>query len=255
MDKKELTLSDRIRSVWAASVFLGLIVICTPVCILIVLLTFGSATDMVVTHIGSFMGRTTLKAAGISFRINHHNPDFAQPSIYIINHKTTLDLILYLAIGLPRIRFVAKRELQYNPFFYVLGKITGQIFIDRAKTEKAVQRLRETYQHVKQNKLSILLAPEGTRKHKGTIGQFKKGPFRMAMDLGYPIVPIYVEGARHLNGTTNIWLKKGTITVHIYPPVTTEKWSLGELEFHISKIRHRYLEWAEMDTREKALST
>jgi len=253
MDKNLIQFGDRLRSIWAFIVFISLLLICTPICVLIVAITLGHGTNLVVTYIGSFMGRTTLASAGISFEVVNHNPNCEQPCIYIVNHKTTLDLIIFLALGLPKVRFVAKRELQYNPFFYVLGKSTGQIFIDRAKTDKAVERLRKTYKYVKEKKISILLAPEGTRKHDGIIGRFKKGPFRMAMDLRYPIVPIYIEGARHLNGTTAIWVKKGNIKAHIYPPIPTNDWYLEDLDLYISKIRHRYLTWAENDIQKKAL--
>ena len=253
MEKNLLRVSDRIRSLWAALVFILLLIICTPVCVLIVSITLGRGTNLVISYIGSFMGRTTLRAAGITFQLTNHQSINTQPCIYIVNHKTTLDLIIFLAMGLPRVRFVAKRELLYNPFFYILGKSTGQIFIDRSQSEKAIQRLRNTYQRVKKERLNILLAPEGTRKHNGIVGTFKKGPFRMAMDLDYPIVPIYIEGARHLNGTSDIWVKKGNITVHIHPAISTDDWQLETLETHISKVRHRYLSWAENDTLKKAL--
>ena len=43
--------------------------------------------------------------------------------------------------------------------------------------------------------LSILIAPEGTRLDTTEVGPFKKGPFRIAMSAGIPIVPIVIRNA------------------------------------------------------------
>ncbi len=43
--------------------------------------------------------------------------------------------------------------------------------------------------------LSILIAPEGTRLDTTEVGPFKKGPFRIAMAAGIPIVPIVIRNA------------------------------------------------------------
>ena len=43
--------------------------------------------------------------------------------------------------------------------------------------------------------ISVLIAPEGTRMDTTTVGPFKKGPFRIAMAAGVPIVPIVIRNA------------------------------------------------------------
>jgi len=245
--KINYTISDRIRSVWAIIVFFFMIIILSPVCIFLIICSAGRLTNFVIENLGAMMGRPALYAAGIDFSINNRHPDFGRPCIYIVNHSTTLDLIIFLALGLPSVRFVAKHELQYNPLFFILGHFTGQIFIDRGKSDETINRLQNTCRRIKKNKLSVLMAPEGTRKHRGKIGPFKKGPFRMAMDLAYPVVPIYLEGVRYLNGTNNFWVKKGSITAHIYPPVKTGHWNIETLEEQIEAIRKQYLLWAEED--------
>lgn len=72
----------------------------------------------------------------------------------------------------------------------------------------------------------------------------------MAMDLQYPVVPIYFEGNRELSTEDFLITKPGTCTAHIHPPIDTSDWQLENIENHISDVRNRYLEWAgvEIDT-------
>ena len=250
--KEDVSLLDYTRSIVAVLVFFVLLLFFTPICVLLLLLSFGKLTNYVIKYFGPLIGRPVLYAAGIDFKIYNIRPDPNRPCIYIINHSTTLDLVILIALGLHGVRFVAKYELLYNPLFYILGKSTGQIFIKREKSDEAIEHLRNTYTRVIENNLSIVMAPEGTRKHKGIIGTFKKGPFRMALDLNYPIVPIYIEGVRHLNGKNNIWVRRGNVTIHIKPDVETGDWTLDNLEKQITRIRKKYLQWANMDDEKTA---
>jgi 1-acyl-sn-glycerol-3-phosphate acyltransferase len=88
-----------------------------------------------------------------------------------------------------------------------------------------------------------MLAPEGSRKHEGIIGPFKKGPFRMAMDIGYPVVPIFIDGAIRLNPGGSLIAKAGVITTTVHKPIPTDHWTLENMEDHIARIRAQYLAW------------
>lgn len=247
MPGESKSLAVYMRSYFSILVFFLLLIVVTPTVFLLVLLSAGTLTNWIVKVFAPILGRPTLAAAGIRFRIEgwEHIPD--RPVVFTINHSSTLDLLVLLALGLPRIRFVAKYELQYNPLFFILGRMTGQVFIQRQKSEKAVQRLQQSYRRLQKKKLNVMLAPEGSRKHPGIIGPFKKGPFRMAMDLGYPIVPIYIDGARELSKGGALYTRPGTITAYVHPPVPTDDWSLDTLDEHITEMREKYLRWAGID--------
>ena len=98
-----------------------------------------------------------------------------------------------------------------------------------------------------------MLAPEGSRKHPGVIGPFKKGPFRMALDLGYPIVPIYFDGNRELSSGGFLLTKSGSVTATIHPPISTDGWTLENLDDHIRSVRSLYLDWAGISSEEENL--
>jgi 1-acyl-sn-glycerol-3-phosphate acyltransferase len=244
MATKDFIFGDYIRSILANVVFFLIFLIATPIILFILLISFGKASNLVVETIAPLMVRPVMWISGITFKVKKHAKRITSPAVFIINHSSTLDLLTILALGLPKVRFVAKWEFQYNPIFFVLGRLTGQIFIKREKSEKAIQTLQKTYNRIKKQQLSVLMAPEGSRKHPGIIGPFKKGPFRMAMDLDYPIVPIYFEGNRQLSSGGTLLTKSGTLTAHIHEAIDTSSWTLDELDQHITNVRQHYLKWA-----------
>ncbi|MTI87239.1 MAG: 1-acyl-sn-glycerol-3-phosphate acyltransferase [Balneolaceae bacterium] len=239
-----LTPLEYIRSFLGIVVFFLMFLIAIPVISLLLILSFGKATNWIIKYIGPAIAYPVLWTLGINFNIVQHGEAVRQPVIYIVNHSSTLDLLTMIAMGLPRVRFVAKWELQYIPIFFVVGRLTGQVFIKRKDKKHAIPTLKKTYDRLHRDNLSVMLAPEGSRKHEGIIGPFKKGAFRMAIDLGYPIVPIYFEGNQELSLGGSLLSQAGTINAHIHPPIDTSEWSLETLDEHISDVRSLYLEWA-----------
>lgn len=243
-DNSELTPFEYFRSILSILVFFGMLLVMTPVILFLLFISLGRMSNFVVEKIAPFITKPVFATAGIQFNINKQVHPVPSPAVYIINHSSTLDILTILALGLPRIRFVAKWQLQYNPLFFLLGRLTGQVFIRREQSEKAVDTLKKAVNRIQRQNLSVLFAPEGSRKHPDIIGPFKKGPFRMAMDLGYPIVPIYFEGNRKLSSGGFLLTKSGTCTAHIFPPIPTETWTFSNMDRHIQSIRDQYLEWA-----------
>lgn len=245
-DNVTLTPLEYIRSILSIILFFLILLFFTPFILILLLFTGTKGSNFVVEKIAPLIAKTVMAVAGISFRVEKHSDSFPSPAVYIINHNSTLDILTILALGLPGVRFVAKWEFQYNPLFFLVGRLTGQVFIRREKTEKAIATLQKAMDRVKRDQLSLMFAPEGTRKHEGVIGPFKKGPFRMAIDLNYPIVPIYFEGNRSLSRGSALFTKTGTCTAHIYPPINTQGWALENLEEKIEQVRNQYLQWAEI---------
>ncbi len=242
--KQQFTRIEYARSILSILFFFLLLIIFTPIILLLLILSFGKMSNFVVEKIAPVVAIPTLKIAGVNFRVKKHADPIPAPAVYIINHSSTLDILTILALGLPRVRFVAKWELQYNPIFFILGRLTGQVFIRRKQSDKAVETLKKNVKRIRNNNLTVMLAPEGSRKHPGVIGPFKKGPFRMAMDLQYPIVPIYFEGNRELSTEDFLITRSGTCTAHIHPAIDTSEWEVENINDHINDVRNLYLKWA-----------
>ncbi|WP_340103575.1 lysophospholipid acyltransferase family protein [Rhodohalobacter sp. 8-1] len=241
------TLEQLLRTSLSMVVFFILLILITPLVLFLLIISLGRLTNFVIEQIAPLLAYPVFFILGIRFSIKQHTDRLSVPAVYISNHSSTLDLFTILALGLPRVRFIAKWELQYNPLFFILGRLTGQVFIKRQNSKEAVTTLQKSYARVRAKKLSIFAAPEGSRKHEGIIGPFKKGPFRTAMDLGYPIVPIYFEGNQRLSEGGSLVTRKGKSTAHIYPAISTDDWTLDTLDDEIAGVRALYLQWAAAD--------
>lgn len=246
----DLTLIEYIRSALGIVVFFIMLILMTPVILFLLIISFGKLSTFVVEKIAPIIAKPVFPVAGLHFTVKKYVDPIPRPAVYIVNHSSTLDLLTILALGLPRVRFVAKWQLQYNPLFFLLGRLTGQVFIRREKSDKAVRTLKKNVDRLKSQQLSVMLAPEGSRKHPGIIGPFKKGPFRMAMDLGYPIVPIFFEGNSELSSGGFLFTKSGELKAHIHPPIDTSDWSIETLDQNIESVRNSYLEWANVINKE-----
>jgi 1-acyl-sn-glycerol-3-phosphate acyltransferase len=77
---------------------------------------------------------------------------------------------------------------------------------------------------LKENKnLSIWIFPEGTRNQNGSLLDFKKGAFHLAVDSGTPILPIVVEPYyKKLLECSQLWESK-KIRIKVLPEVSIEK--------------------------------
>lgn len=207
------------------------------------LVTLGQAQNFIIRLFSRSIGHLVLFFAGV--KVNFIGAPITRPAIYISNHSSTLDIFLIITLGIPKVRYVAKYELLYNPFFGVMGWLTGQIFIKRQDSAKAVATLNRAYEKIRGNGLALFVAPEGTRQESGKIGPFKKGAFRMAIDLRYPIVPIHFAGARQLCPGKTLRVKPGTVTVRYHPVIDTSAWRLENLDEQIARIRQCYVKWEE----------
>lgn len=183
---EKLTTLNYLRSVLGIVLFITLFSLLIPFVTVLVIVSLGKMTDWVLEKIAPSLARFVLRVLGITFRIDYQETTLDDgtavtgtvqtPAIYIVNHASTLDILTILALGIRRVRFVAKWEMQYFPFFFLLGRLTGQIFIKRGNREKAIKTLQKNYEKVRRFRRSILIAPEGTRKHECLSVLLKKGP-------------------------------------------------------------------------------
>ncbi len=244
MQNTTLTPLEYLRSVITMIFFMLILMIVSVLVSIIVILTFGKATNWIVKTFPRYMSVPVFYLLGIDYQLIDLRKDTSKPVIFIFNHCSTLDIPAILMLALERFRIVIKWELQYIPFFFIIGRLTGQVFIKRSDKEHAITTLQKTYDRLRQNNLNLILAPEGSRKHEGKIGPFKKGAFRMAIDLGYPIVPIYFDGNDRLSLGGSLMAKQGKITATIHSQIDTSSWEVETIEEHIEEVRNMYLDWA-----------
>ncbi|TNE74670.1 1-acyl-sn-glycerol-3-phosphate acyltransferase [bacterium] len=237
------TFGEKFRSIFALFILAIVFISAGLLVALINLLTWGVLNNWLINTFGKTIGVVAFFLMGIKREIIFHAPLPDEPAVYIFNHTSTLDIPITLSVGLKSARYVAKYELIYNPVFGIIGLATGQVFINRGTSEKAVKSLKRAYERVIRKKLSLVIAPEGTRKHEDRVGKFKKGAFHTAKDIGYPIVPLYYENSFNLSPSSSLFFKSGTITIHVNPPISTKDWTNENLDEKVNEVRELYVGW------------
>jgi 1-acyl-sn-glycerol-3-phosphate acyltransferase len=149
------------------------------------------------------------------------NIDPKQSYVLTSNHQSQFDiLLLYGWLGID-FKWVMKQELRTVPGIGMACDRLGHIFIDRSNHEAAMASLDAAKRKIV-NGTSVMFFPEGTRSRDGKLKRFKKGAFRMAVDLGLPILPLTVTGTRDVLPADTSDLMPGSARLIIHPPVAVE---------------------------------
>jgi 1-acyl-sn-glycerol-3-phosphate acyltransferase len=70
-------------------------------------------------------------------------------------------------------------------------------------------------------KVSVMIMPEGTRSPDGRLLPFKDGAFRLAVEMGLPILPIAVAGTRDAMPKGSLLFNRAVAEARVLQPVET----------------------------------
>jgi len=162
--------------------------------------------------------------------------DKHQSYVIISNHQSQYDIfVLYGWLGID-FKWVMKAELRKVPFIGVSCEKLGHIFIDRSDRDSAIRTLNTAKERIVDG-TSILFFPEGTRSRSGRLGPFKKGAFKMALDLDLPILPITIRGTRSILPPDTLDIFPGRADLIIHPPVNIQEYHDDNLNVLVDKVR------------------
>ena len=91
--------------------------------------------------------RIICRAAGAKIRLHHPERILDGPAVYVANHISWFDVFALGAV-LPRVTFVAKKELEKLPIFGQACRAAGIVFIERAN-RRALSPARSFYAPVR----------------------------------------------------------------------------------------------------------
>ncbi|MFW0793733.1 HAD-IB family hydrolase [Gordonia sp. CPCC 205515] len=190
--------------------------------------------------VGNDLGLTL---AGVEVRVidGEEYLTSARPCVFVFNHQSKLDMPVLIRLIHRDATGVAKKEIKRVP---VLGQIldaAGLVFIDRANTDKAIEQMAPAVDKLRNEGMSLVVAPEGTRSPTPRIAQFKKGPFHIASQAGVPIVPIVLRNTGELMWRGSQLIKPGTVEVKVLPPVDTSGWQADEMGEHAEEVRQMFI--------------
>ena len=170
-------------------------------------------------------------------KLNGKIPDpKSGPYLYILNHESLFDHFIFLQFIKHYVTAIAKFEQFKYPLWGNVAKRYGVVPIDRSNVNKAIRSLKLVEKEIIDNKISFLIAPEGTRSEDGSLGEFKKGAFHIAKNTGISVVPVIINGAYEAKKKTDWRLSPGIIDICFTDIITQDFYSdmsVGQLRDYV----------------------
>lgn len=181
-------------------------------------------------------------AAGIRLEVRGAERLAARrPRVMVMNHASYLDELVACALGPPGFCPMVKSELRWFPVLGQVFWLLGGQFVDRADRGAArgqTDRLRDA---VRDEALTAVIAPEGTRSKDGSLGPFKLGALRVAQETGAELLPLVVHGAHALMPPGDWRIRPGVLVAELMPARVVAP--NADLRAEADALRADYIAW------------
>jgi len=147
--------------------------------------------------------------------------DPGRTCFFMVNHVNLFDpFMLYNAIP----QYVRGWELESHfkiPAYGWLMKRFGNVPVPDVRRPSDLKRMWRMTQDAINGGTSLIIFPEAMRTRNGYLSPFQDGGFRVAQQLGVPIVPVSLVGSFQHHRTGHWMLCPATITVVLHDTIDT----------------------------------
>lgn len=209
---------------------------------LITLVSLFSKTGNGMFQLARFWAWVILKITAVHIVVRGADKiDRSRSYMIISNHQSHFDgPALAWGLGGLQFRWIAKKELLSIPLFGHCLNSSRNIFIDRSNRETANASIQEGMKMLPAG-AGVMCFAEGTRSDTGRVGPFKKGGFAAALQHEMPLLPITINGSRHVLPKGSLLFRRGIIELVIADPIETAGKSLLDLDDLIKITRQAIL--------------
>ena len=165
--------------------------------------------------------------------------DSKRTYFFMVNHVNVFDPFM-LYVALPQ--YVRGWELESHfkiPAYGWLMKRFGNVPVPDVRRPSDLKRMWRLTQDAVDRGTSLIIFPEGKRTRDGHVGEFQDGGFRVAQQLGIPIVPVSLVGSFQHHRTGHWMLWPAIITVVAHEPIETsamKKTDVTKLRDHVRAV-------------------
>lgn len=149
------------------------------------------------------------------------------PGIIISNHESHFDPFFIGASCHRRIRWMSKIENFKTPIVRTLFTNLGAFRLDRDNPEPGWEMAKQ----VLDGGEYIGIFPEGTRTEDGSLGEFRTGAVRLAIEKKVPIVPTCVIGSRAALPKGKLVLKPVKVTTRVGLPISYDEYDIDTVSY------------------------
>lgn len=196
------------------------IVVVTLFTALLTIVCFPWRNGKIPRAVQVFWSRSVLWLLLVPIKVTgRENVDSQKSYVFVANHQSFLDVFAVYGWLPNNFKWLMKKELRKIPFVGTACVAAGHIFVDRSNPRAAMESL--TYIKAQlHDGMSTVIFPEGTRTKTGEMGRFKAGAFKIAMDMGLPVVPITLNGFYKSMPSGQFFVNpRSRVSLHIGKPI------------------------------------
>jgi len=161
--------------------------------------------------------------------------DPRRPYVVVSNHESFTDILLIS--HLPwEMKWLSKAELFRVPILGWMMQLAGDVPVKRGFGPSAIEAMARC-REILQQKVSVMIFPEGTRSTTADLLPFKDGAFRLAIEAGVPILPLAVSGTSTALRKHDWRFGRSTATVRVLEPVETAGLTVEQVPELKAKVR------------------
>jgi len=174
--------------------------------------------------------RGWLISAGIHTRLTGIDRIPAGHCVVVANHSSYLDGLILQAFLPPRFTFVIKGEMQKVPLAHFFLRRIGSRFVERFAVSASSRDARNLLRAAAVGE-SLALFPEGTFHPDPGLNRFRAGAFAAAIKGRLPVVPVVIQGSRHILPARRILPRPGDLRIDVLDAVRP-----GDAAFRDSRV-------------------
>ena len=232
-----------IVSIWAWLALVVCIVLWFPVLAVVRLLTAPFDRGRYITgRIFRKIGPATATLNPLwRFRYSGTMPkDPRRPFVVVSNHESFADILLIS--HLPwEMKWLSKAELFRIPIMGWMMWLAGDVPVKRGFGPSALEAMARCRQAL-DNRVSVMIFPEGTRSKTAELLPFKDGAFRLAIEAGVPILPLAVSGTATALRKHDWRFGRSDAEVRVLEPVETAGLTIRDIPDLKARVRQTIVE-------------
>ena len=141
--------------------------------------------------------------------------------VFVANHQGAFDIWAIYGFLNHNFKWLMKKSLENIFMVGYACKLAGHVFVDQNNLTSIRETIAEARSKLKDG-MSLVIFPEGTRSHDGSMTEFKRGAFMLAGEFSVPVVPITIDGAFKVMPRSSYNINPGTIRMIIHDPIKPE---------------------------------
>lgn len=143
------------------------------------------------------------------------------PYVLVANHQSMADIMALSALAVP-FKWVSKKEAFRLPCIGWNMVLNQYVCVDRGNVRSVRQTMALCRAWLGRG-VPLLMFPEGHRSPTGDMIEFHGGAFKLAVEGGWAVVPVVVDGTLPVYRGWRVRARPGRITIRVLDPIAPDE--------------------------------